>query len=207
MTIARFGRFGTALILLALAQTVFLALFVAGRVAILRSGETVMLKSEPIDPRDLFRGDYVTLGYAISRLSLDGLAGEHDFEPGDTVYVEIAPAGETWLAAGVYRNRPDPAAGNRIIRGRIVHVLTGVPRTQPAPRSNEMEEIPCPGCRMAVVAYGIESYFVPEGEGRALEEARNLRALTVEVALARDGEAAIKRLILDGKPLYTEPLL
>jgi uncharacterized membrane-anchored protein len=33
------------------------------------SGEEVQLKTAPIDPRDLFRGDYVTLSYEIEKIS------------------------------------------------------------------------------------------------------------------------------------------
>ena len=30
------------------------------------TGTTVLLETVPVDPRDIFRGDYVTLNYAIS---------------------------------------------------------------------------------------------------------------------------------------------
>ncbi|MBA2400538.1 MAG: GDYXXLXY domain-containing protein, partial [Bradyrhizobium sp.] len=35
------------------------------RAAILRDGKEVRLEVVPVDPRDLFRGDYVVLGYRI----------------------------------------------------------------------------------------------------------------------------------------------
>jgi uncharacterized membrane-anchored protein len=61
---------------------------------------------------------------------------------------------------------------------------------------------------MAVIRarYGIEAYFVPQGEGRALEAARNARTLEMLIAVGSDGEAAIKGLILDGKRAYVEGL-
>jgi len=34
------------------------------------TGETIYLRARPVDPRDLFRGDYVVLGYDIDRLVL-----------------------------------------------------------------------------------------------------------------------------------------
>jgi len=58
---------------------------------------------------------------------------------------------------------------------------------------------------MLQVRYGIESYFVPEGEGRKLESARNQRKLTIVAAVAPTGRAAIKRLLIDGEPVYDEP--
>lgn len=53
--------------------------------------------------------------------------------------------------------------------------------------------------------YCIERYFVPEGEGRKLENARNQRKLTIVAAVAPTDRAAIKRLLIDGEPVYDEP--
>lgn len=55
------------------------------------------------------------------------------------------------------------------------------------------------------VHYGIESYFVPEGEGRSIEAARNQGKVAIVAAVAPSGRAAIKRLLIDGKPVYDEP--
>ena len=56
------------------------------------------------------------------------------------------------------------------------------------------------------IKYGLESYFVPEGEGRKLEDARNQQKLRIVAAVLPSGRAAIKRLLLDGEPVYEEPL-
>lgn len=184
--ISRLGRFGTAIILLTLAQTLILVWMVGDRVAILRSPDVVTLKSEPVDPRDLFRGDYVTLTYGISRLPLAAMPGETGFDIGDTIYIELAAAPGTWNAVAIYHAYPTPGVGHKVIRGRVVGFA--------------------PSPAILTIAYGIESYFVPEGEGRSLEEERNARNLSVDVALASDGEAAIKGLRIDGEPVYQEPL-
>jgi len=60
-------------------------------------------------------------------------------------------------------------------------------------------------CETLQVRYGIERYFVPEGEGRNLEDARNRRKLTIVAAVVPTGRAAIKRLLIDGEPVYDEP--
>jgi uncharacterized membrane-anchored protein len=54
--------------------------------------------------------------------------------------------------------------------------------------------------------FGIESYFVPEGEGRRLEKLRNDNRLQVAARVTPDGEAAIAGLIIDGTLRYEEPL-
>ncbi|ABS64267.1 conserved hypothetical protein [Parvibaculum lavamentivorans DS-1] len=196
------ARFGLALIALALGQSLFLAVMVWDRVSLLRSESVVTLKTEPVDPRDLFRGDYVILNYEISRLRLDTLEGDDGFAQGDTIHVELAPAGDLWQPVAAWRDHREPAAGNEIIRGRVSWVIDARPVASPA----DGEEMPCLDCGTATIAYGIESYFVPEGEGRSLEDQRNAGNLTVDVALGRDGEGAIKRLRLEGEPVYEEPL-
>ena len=55
-------------VLAAALQIGFLGWMIAGRTAILRGGHEVLLKVQPVDPRDLLRGDYVWLGYDISTI-------------------------------------------------------------------------------------------------------------------------------------------
>jgi uncharacterized membrane-anchored protein len=54
------------------------------------------------------------------------------------------------------------------------------------------------------VRYGLESYFVPQGEGKKIEQTPRGR-LEVVAAVAASGQAAIKRLLIDGNPVYDEP--
>jgi uncharacterized membrane-anchored protein len=53
---------------------------------------------------------------------------------------------------------------------------------------------------------GRRTDFVPEGEGAEIERARDKRRVTIVAAVAPSGRAAIKRLQIDGKPVYREPL-
>ena len=60
-------------------------------------------------------------------------------------------------------------------------------------------------CEKLSIRYNLESYFVPEGEGRKLEDVRNKGKLSVVAAVLPSGRAAIKRLLIDGQPVYEEP--
>jgi uncharacterized membrane-anchored protein len=53
------------------------------------------------------------------------------------------------------------------------------------------------------VHYGIESYFVPQGAGKPIEDQRNKEKVSVDIAVDRDGRAAIKALKIDGA-VYAE---
>jgi len=198
-------RFAIGLVVLLAGQLAFLGWMIADRVNLLNSDRVVTLKTEPVDPRDIFRGDYVVLRYSISNIPLTSYKGTSDLAEGDTIYVELTENKDgTWRAVGMNTKLSTPAKGNHIIRGRITHIFEHNPRL--APERKEPREAPCPLCGTAQIVYGIESYFVPEGEGREIEKIRDRKALTVDIALADDGEAAIKSLRMDGTTIYDEPL-
>jgi uncharacterized membrane-anchored protein len=69
------------------------------------------------------------------------------------------------------------------------------------PVTGSIEEIKNDKYRQLSVSYGIDSYFVEEGAGRAIEKAQNARDLKVEVSLRRDGKAIIVGLIMNGKEI------
>jgi uncharacterized membrane-anchored protein len=199
------SRFALAILALAIGQSLFLAAMVWDRVSLLRSPTVVTLETAPIDPRDLFRGDYVILSYTVSSLPLDALAGDDEFERGKPIYVELAPEGDIWRPVAAWHEYRDAAPGNAIMRGRVRNVMQDIFAGEVAEGEGGRRP-PCPDCGTAFVTYGIESYFVPEGEGRELEDTRNAGRITVDVALGKDGTPAIKQLRLDGEPVYEEPL-
>ena len=196
------SRFGLAVLALVVGQSLFLAAMVWDRVALLRSDNVVTLRTAPVDPRDIFRGDYVILNYDIARIRIAEVEGDDDFGYDDDILVELTPDGDVWKAAAIWASPHEPQPGNRIIRGRV-NSFIGQSRPTSEPGA---EAVPCPNCGTVGIDYGIESYFVPEGEGRELEHQRNEGRLTVDVALDDDGTPAIKQLRIDGEPVYEEPL-
>jgi len=175
-----------------LIQCVLLALMVADRMQILREGREVTLQTQPVDPRDLLRGDYVVLRYDISQLASGALAGKPAPERKPIVFVKLAPnANGLYEAVSVSSEPVAVTAPEILIRGRVNYSCgSGSPVF----------------CDKLTINYGLESYFVPEGEGRKLEQARNQQKLRVVAAVLPSGRAAIKRLLLDGEPVYEEPL-
>ena len=112
MLVARF-------IAVALIQTAVLASMIYDRATILGTGTPVMLKTEPIDPRDLFRGDYVILNYEISQLSTAELEGDNEFERHQPIYVAIEQRGQFWSATGIYSTWPSIVGDQVIIKGIV----------------------------------------------------------------------------------------
>jgi uncharacterized membrane-anchored protein len=179
--------------LAALLQIALIGYLVTDRASILRRGAEVTLEVRPVDPRDLLRGDYVILAYAISELPAGPLEGQPSGGRNAPVYVKLAPKGDGYFRAlSVHAAPVALAAGEHMIQGRVSNGATC---------GREQRNF----CGKLRVRYGIERYFVPQGEGLELEQARNLDRLAVVVALTPSGRPAIKRLLLDGKPVYEEP--
>jgi uncharacterized membrane-anchored protein len=170
---------------------------VVQRAAILRSGQEVRLEVVPVDPRDLFRGDYVVLGYRIGTVDMPKDVTT-PFTRGQQVFVTLRPdASSKAQAVAISAERPAVSGTELVISG----VVTS-PSTCPL---NEAGASDCKAGRRAVgVRYGLESYFVPEGEGKKIELTPRA-LLEVVAAVAPSGQAAIKRLLIDGKPVYDEP--
>lgn len=178
----------------AVLQIGFLASMIAGRASILRSGQEVMLSVQPVDPRDLLRGDYVTISYNISSVPTNLFAErpQDDRNGRDrTVFVRLKPGeGGIWEpVAARYDARPEPAAAG----GEV-----DIQGTADSSWYDEATAID--------VRYGIERFYVPEGEGRAIEGDLRERAFTMKVAVAADGAAQIKSLHDGETMLYAEPL-
>ncbi|MBI5317944.1 GDYXXLXY domain-containing protein [Bradyrhizobium sp.] len=191
-----FGRIPKAVLFGAavLVQIALLAVMVFDRVQILRDGTDVTLRTRPIDPRDLLRGDYVVLGYDISELPSGALKNQPAPSYHPTVFVKLAPNRDGFHEAVSVHTEPVAVASPEVlIRGRVAYGASCGASGKPA------------FCDKLRVRYNLESYFVPEGEGKKLEEARNAQKVTVVAAVTPSGRAAIKRLLLDGQPVYEEP--
>jgi uncharacterized membrane-anchored protein len=174
----------------------------AGRAAILRNGTEVKLELTTRDPRDLFRGEYSQLAYAIGNLTnvpatederarCPTVRPECMTENGQAVFVVLAPADNgTWRAAQA--SLTEPAPGTLFIRGKVRYggFLTGGDQTK------------CPSgrCFSGQVDYGIETWFGPQGVPAKVDRAAR-NQVTAVVRIDRSGTAALADLLIDGNPV------
>ncbi len=190
-------RIATRLLIIVLVQSAVLVGMIAKRQWTLNSGTAVVLETQPIDPRSLFRGDYVTFNYTISRLRLDQLAGDKTFRRHDTVYVVLTAGDPYWQAVAVYHALPELAAGQVALKGEV---------TWAAEQWWNRETSKSEPIKNINVRYGIEDYFVPEGEGRRLERPRQGERVSLQIAVDRYGTGAIQALLINGVERYRETL-
>ena len=194
-------------------QVVFLLGIVGYRETILTLGRTAVLQTVPVDPRDLFRGEFVVLRYEITTLgtaenvpSGEGRpvppeGGENDTPADGEIRppprIEIVPTSKTHLFLGeinkgdtVYVGLP----GDDDDGIKMLFVQTG----GPSPETDLFIKgrVTQKRGNTITVEYGIEQYFVPEGRGLEIERADKVE---VRVSINRSGTAAIKELIVDGE--------
>ena len=133
-------------------------------------GREIVLKTVPVDPRDLFRGDYVVLRYEISTLNLSRLGqSQRVFIKNTSVFVSLSKTNGYWQATKL---DTEPPQQDVFLRGRVT-------------RSSK---------QIVEVEYGIESYFVPEGQGREIEKKYAQGNLAVVVSVSPHGRGLLKGL-------------
>lgn len=154
--------------------------FVASKQKALETGTPILLETVPVDPRDLLRGDYVTLRYKISSLKLDKINSEKKYyNYGSIVYVRLEPKEKFWEATAVSTKKNKDKS--LYLKGKSSNCWN----------------------KTLHVNYCIENYFVPEGEGKEIE--KNMQGtkstIAVEAVVDNDGNAIIKRLFVGEKPI------
>lgn len=154
------------LIGLLLELTLLFGLFVP-YVLRVQNGTIIHLKTAPVDPRSIFRGDYVALSYEAGVLSTqDQLKLQNGILPyGQTVYVTLEASGDTFNQIGLSDSLPALQPGQVCLRGQYAYPRITFP--------------------------DIAQYFVTEGAGKELEQARNTHRLVMEVAVDKQCRAVI----------------
>jgi len=154
-------------------QLLLLGAVSAQRIIPIYAGRTVILKIEPVDPYDIFRGYYLNLDYEISRL--DSLKQDHLPEKG-RVYVVLEENKQgLWKATSVHTQWPNEIPDTAVV----------IKARKEYSRFN----------------YGLESFYVPETERTRIESElrKNISDAYAEVAVGPFGNAIILRLRLKDK--------
>ena len=167
------------------------------------TGETVILRVVPVDPRDMFRGEFVRLSTPASMLFVEG--------PGRTPAagaVPVRPVAPWWPESGT----ADPTS--RALRGHVIYVqlerdASGQSRPVSVSRRRVAGALNLKGRvrwhtepHTLRVDYGLDAFYMQEGTARPVEDAvRGGRLVQMQVAIGRSGRARIRNLIVDGTPV------
>ncbi len=182
----------TALAIVAGLQSLVIGWMVWDRVSLLANGRVIKAAVVPVDPRDIFRGDYVTLGYGFTSgadISLpDGV------RMGDTVYALLKEQGPSeWTLASVTGEKPEAQGSGEVVLKAIVDSARRGQAAGPV--------------TVGRLRFGIERFYVPQGQGLEIEKQVREKRIVAVLAVGRDGKAALKGLEADGQRIAEEPLL
>lgn len=174
------------LLIIVLLQVLWVAITATTKEIARESATRVLLTTQPVDPRDMLRGDYMTLRFDISDVPRSKVLGEIPDEPvGKRIYVALAPSGKFYQLKSASFAAIPPGADQVVIRGVI---------DERSMWSRNNSDEAAVSKRALTVAYGLERYYVPEGTGTPSGK------LTMEVSVAENGESQIREVFLDGKP-------
>ncbi|MHC5065694.1 MAG: GDYXXLXY domain-containing protein [Planctomycetota bacterium] len=99
-------------------------------------GQSILVRTVPVDPRDLLRGQFIQLAYEFSRSGFQSALSAG--ESGETAWVVLAPDAQFYSPRSLHLTRPtDLMPGEVFLRGTFD--------------------------RFGSIRYGIERFFVAEG--------------------------------------------
>ena len=135
------------------------------------TGEEIRVRTIPVDPRSLFRGNYARLRYSFH--SFDVESGQDEtIKRGSVVYVSLQPAseGDFYEYADWSKEKPD---GEKFLRARVTRYWCSSDR-----------------CKMQV-KYGIEAIFAAREKALTLEQELRDGGIAV-LMVSKSGKARIK---------------
>jgi uncharacterized membrane-anchored protein len=149
------------------------------------TAETVLLKTEPIDPRDLV-GSYAVVRYEISTIDTAEVAGDNDVY--GEVFVELREGEDGyWDAVAIHDGRDREFDDTVLIKGDAGYTYFS---GNIAPKYN--------------IRYGIEEIFIPEASGSQIPSGTSSRPVGVEVRVDRFGSADPRSFIIDDESIDLE---
>lgn len=168
-------------------QVIIIFATVIFNLSVTANGTEIMLRINPVDPRDMLRGDYANFEYDISYLN-PFYAFEEQIKNGDTIYVVLWKSGKYWSAGRIQKSKP--MEGELFIKGKVESGGTESKANQ--------SSYPGYDTPMLHIVYGIEEYFIPEGKGQNFSFWDKESAAMV--VIDNNGNASLKSIYVDGNP-------
>jgi uncharacterized membrane-anchored protein len=159
-----------ALLLVVLVQLAVPLALAGIAAADLAFGREIRLRARPVDPIDIFRGNYVVLRYDISTLTVSSVVTR-----GERLCVSLSESDGVWT--GRY-GLPERPSGRTVICGRA---------------RSDAEAGESVG-----VEYGIETYYASEERAQEIERSIGSGETFVVIDLDEDGSARIERIEFEG---------
>ena len=171
------------MILVAIVQVGVLLTISFQREWIFRTGDVVYLRTAPVDPRDIFRGDYVQLDYDVSIPESSSIS--------DKMHTALRKGNKYYQSIFVHIDKGENGVAD------IVDISTEPPEDGLYLKAFIGRNIWQDYRNRGRIKYGIEKYFVEQNSGKQLENKLGKgnewqTSMEMEVALSRSGTAVVK---------------
>jgi len=171
------------LIAACVAQVAVIGYMVWNHLQPLLHGERIVVRAEPVDPRDMLKGEYVILGYDFARITSNKEAKLF----ADTTEAKRFADTTVFLPLVKKTNGEWTGAEPTLVRPNSGLYLQGLTSHMWDNEGNQLR-------------FGIEAYYVEEGKGAAWEKLRNTGLLKVTIAVLPNGKAGLVSIDADTAP-------
>lgn len=165
-------------------------------------GQEILLDTKAFDPRDVFRGDYISLSYEIEEITLDKFPVEFQNKEFADIK-QVKKATNNGIVYGVLKiqNKQaemayitfEPPTDKTYIKGKLDNLYQFVRYQDINVDPKKQDELTAEEkSRLFYVDFGLDKYFVPENTGQELEKK------------AREGEIIAKIKLLKGYGILTD---
>ncbi len=170
------------LIVALLLQVTIVTVMIVKAVMPIWNGRETLFMAQPVDPRDIMRGDYVALNYEFNSILPHRM--KTDLAPGSVVrgneylFVTIRMSDTGAVPTGIFRSTP---VGEQFIKGRSGQTQI-VPETDQDASYHAID-----------MSYGIEEFYTDSETAQALDdELQKGKKIPVVVMIDAEGNARIR---------------
>ena len=147
-------------------------------------GEEILIKTKPYDPRNVFRGDYVSLNYEIAEVSIDKVPKEFkDINVSNKLinkklYAILKKNGNYYVVDYISFEKPK----NKLyLTGKYEYPIFDENLKESEKVEYLKEAKNTPSVKGISVSYNLDKYFVPENTGHKLEDLSRKGSLIAKV--------------------------
>jgi uncharacterized membrane-anchored protein len=148
-------------------------------------GQRFVLRCQAVDPRDLMRGEYVTLGYEFSNPGPVAIQRLND------EWAELNGKGRRTPGNESYLTLPDDTTVYVPLKVDAKGLASGDGVTLKRPESGPYLKGFAGSRRFGQIRFGIEAFYVKEGTGNTWDKLRNQGLLVAEIGVLPGGRAGL----------------
>jgi uncharacterized membrane-anchored protein len=164
----------------------FPAIIIIGMIAYftttVSTGQEILLKTEPVDPTDLFRGAYAALTYEVSTIDTSKIQNDGKFSEDNAIYAALSKKEDFWTVDSIHHQKPALNENQVCMKGTVRRAY-----------DNEI-----------FVEWGIESFFADPETAKRVEREGWRGNATAIVSAGTNCHAILRGVIVGNETIRTQ---